>query len=116
MIHCKNKTTLTTEKLLDEMHIQWRLAGGKSKEDKDFNNEDKIALAAMNTKKEGKDPNGGGKPTKENNNKNKICNHCNNKGHIKNTCWEKYPEKKPKFSKNCKSKQAGREFSCNSCD
>jgi hypothetical protein len=61
-------------------------------------------LAAKNTKKEGKKPNGGDKPKKENPNKDKICNHCNNKGHINITCWEKYPEMKPKFSNNCKGK------------
>jgi hypothetical protein len=32
--------TLTTKKLLDEMHLHWRLAGGKLKEDKDSDNED----------------------------------------------------------------------------
>ncbi len=91
MICCKNKKTCTTEKQLDEMHLQWCLAGGK-KEDKDFNNKDKIALAAMNTKKGKKKPNCRGKPKKENPNKDKICNHCNKMGHIKNTCWEKNPE------------------------
>jgi hypothetical protein len=34
MIHCKKGTMLTTEKLLEEMHLQWSLAGGKSKDDK----------------------------------------------------------------------------------
>jgi hypothetical protein len=34
MIHCKKGATLTTEKLLDEMHLQWRLAGGKLKDNK----------------------------------------------------------------------------------
>jgi hypothetical protein len=58
MIYCKNTKTLTTEKLLDEMHLQWRLAGGKSKEDKDSSKEDEIALAAINTK-------GGRSPTAE---------------------------------------------------
>ncbi len=104
MIYHNNKTTLTAEKVLDEIHIQWPLAGGKSKEDKDSNNKDEIALAATNTKKGGKMPNGGGKPKKENNNKDKFCDHCNKKGHIKNACWEKYPEKKLQ------------EFRCNSCD
>ncbi len=28
--------------------------------------------------------------------------------HIKTKCWEKYPEKKPNFAKNCKGKQASR--------
>ena len=88
MIYCENTKTLTTEKLLDKMHLQWRLAGGKLKEDKDSDNEDEIALAARNTKKGGKQPNGRGKPKKENPNKDKICNHCNKKGYVKTTCWE----------------------------
>jgi hypothetical protein len=66
MIYSKNKTTLTTEKLQDETHIQWRIAGEKSKEDKDFDNKDEIALAAMNTKNGGKKPNCRGKPKEEN--------------------------------------------------
>ncbi len=70
------------------------------KENKDSNDKDDIALAATNTKKEGRKPNGGGKPKKENPNKDRICNHCNKKGHIETTCWEKYPEKKQKFTKN----------------
>jgi hypothetical protein len=48
------------------MHIQWHLAGGKSKEDKDSNGKDKITLAATNTKNGGKKPNSGGNPKKEN--------------------------------------------------
>ncbi len=108
MIYCENTKTLTTEKLLDKMHLQWRRAGGKLKEDKDSDNEDEIALAARNTKKGGKQPNGRGKPKKENPNKDKICNHCNKKGYVKTTCWEKYPEKKPKLTKNCKGNQASR--------
>jgi hypothetical protein len=54
MIHCKKDTMLTKEKLLEEMHLQWCLAGGKSEDDKDSYNEDEIALAAMNAKKGGK--------------------------------------------------------------
>ncbi len=63
-------------------------------------------MAATNTKKGGKKPNSRGKPTKDNPNKDKICNHCNKQEHIKTTFCEKYPEKKPKFAKNCKGKQA----------
>jgi hypothetical protein len=80
MIYRKNKKTLSTEKLLNEMHLQWRFAGGKSKEDKDSANEDEILLIAMYTKKGGKKPNGRGNPKKENPNKDKICDHCNKKG------------------------------------
>jgi hypothetical protein len=52
MIYCNNKATLTTEQLLEEMHIQWRLAGGKSRED-NSDNKDEVALVAS-TKKGGK--------------------------------------------------------------
>ncbi len=79
-------------------------------EDKDSNYKDEIVLAATNAKKGGKKPIGRGKPKKENPNKDRICNHCNKKGHIKNTFWEKYPEKKPKFTKNQESKQASRSY------
>jgi hypothetical protein len=83
---------LKTEKLLDEMHLQWRLAGGKLKDDKDSKDKNEIALAATNAKKGGKKSNG--REKKENPNKDKTCNHCMNKGHIKNTCWEKFPDKR----------------------
>ena len=33
MIFCNNKAMLTTEQFLEEMHIQWHLVGGKSRED-----------------------------------------------------------------------------------
>jgi hypothetical protein len=66
MIYCKNKKKLTTEKLPDKMHLQWRLAGGKLKGDKDSDGKDVISLAATNTKKGGKKLNGGGKPKKKN--------------------------------------------------
>jgi hypothetical protein len=51
------------------MHLQCRLAGEKSKEEKDPTNEDEIALTATNAKKGGKEPNGGSKPKKENPNR-----------------------------------------------
>jgi hypothetical protein len=76
MIYHNNKTTLTTEQLLEEIHIQWHLAGGKSREDKDSNNEDEVALVAS-TKKGGKKSGGGDKPQRENPNKDESCNHCN---------------------------------------
>ncbi len=40
MIHCKKGATLTTEKVLDGMHLQGHLAGGKLKDDKDSNDKD----------------------------------------------------------------------------
>ncbi len=56
IIYCKNTKTLTTKKLLDEIHLQWRLAGEKSKEDRDYNEEDEIALAATIPRKGGRRP------------------------------------------------------------
>ncbi len=94
---------LTTEQLLEEMHIQWCLAGGKLRED-NSNNKYEVALVA-NTKKRGKKSGGGDKPQRENPNKDETCNHCNKKGHIKSTCWTKHPDKKPKSLKNRKRKQ-----------
>ncbi len=95
MIHREKGATLTTERLLDEMHLQWRLAGGKLEDDKDSNDKEEIALAATNAKKGGKKSNG--REKKENPNKDKTCNNCKKKGHIENTCWEKFPDKKPKL-------------------
>ncbi len=50
MIHCKKNARLPLERLLKVMRIQWHLTGRKSKDDKDSNNKDEIALAAMNGK------------------------------------------------------------------
>jgi hypothetical protein len=107
MIYCNNKAMLTTEQLLEEMHILWCLAGGKLIEDKDSKNEDEVALVAS-TKKGGKKSGRGDKPRKENPDKDETCNHCNKKGHIESTCWTKHPDKKPKSVKNRKSKQEGK--------
>jgi hypothetical protein len=84
MIYCNKKAMLTTEQLLEEMHIQWRLAREKSREDKS-NNKDEVALVAS-TKKGGKKSRGGDKSQRENPNKDETCNHCIKKGHIKSTC------------------------------
>jgi hypothetical protein len=102
MIHREKKATLTTERLLEEMHMQWHLAGRKSKDNKDSNDKNEIALAANNTKKRGKKRDG--KEKKENPNKDKTCNHCKKKGHLDATCWEKHPEKMPKKVKAARSK------------
>jgi hypothetical protein len=106
MIYCNNKATLTTEQLLEEMHIQWHLAGGKLR-DNNSNNKDEVALVAR-TKKGGKKSGGGDKPRRENPNKDATCNHCNKMGHIKSTCWIKHPDMKPKSVKNRKRKQEGK--------
>jgi hypothetical protein len=103
MIHHKKGATLTTEKLLDEMHLQWHLVRGELKDDKDSNDKEEIPLATTNAKKGGKKSNG--REKKENPNKDKTCNHCTKKGHIKNTCWEKFPDKRPTSFKSCGDKQ-----------
>jgi hypothetical protein len=54
MIYRNNKAMLTTEQLLEEMHIQWCLAGGKLSKD-NSDNKDEVALVAS-TKKGGRDP------------------------------------------------------------
>jgi hypothetical protein len=103
MIYHKKSATLSTKKLLDEMQIQWRFTGGKSKEDKDSSNKDETALANKN--KRGKTSGGGDKLKKENQNKDKTCNHCKKNGHIKITCLAKIPREETKSVKNRKSKQ-----------
>ncbi len=90
MIHHKKGTMLATEKLLDEMHLQWHLVEGKLKDDKDSDDKEEIALAAMNAKKWGGKSNV--REKKENPNKDRTCNYCKKKGHIENTCWEKFPD------------------------
>ncbi len=103
MIHREKGALLTTEKQLDEMHLQRHLAGGKLKDDKDSDNKDDITLAATNVKKGGKKSNG--REKKENPNKDKTCNHYKKKGHIENTCWKKFPDKRPKLIKSHGGKQ-----------
>jgi hypothetical protein len=68
-----------------------------------LDNKEEIALAATNAKKGGKKSNG--REKKENPNKDKTCNHCKKKGHIENTCWEKFPDKRPKLFKSRGGKQ-----------
>jgi hypothetical protein len=53
MIYRKKSKTLTCEALIKKMLIQWRLSGGKGKDDKDSDNDKEIALVAT-TKKGGK--------------------------------------------------------------
>ncbi len=60
-------------------------------------------MAATNAKKGGKKSNG--REKKENPNKDKTCNHCKKKGHIEKTCWEKFPDMKPKSFKSHGGKQ-----------
>jgi hypothetical protein len=46
MIYRLKGEELTCEKLLDEMHNQWRIAGNKSQDKKDSDNEDEVAAIA----------------------------------------------------------------------
>jgi hypothetical protein len=46
MIYRSKGEELTCEKLLKEMHNQWRIAGNKSQDKKDSDNEDEAASTA----------------------------------------------------------------------
>jgi hypothetical protein len=93
MFYPKKIKTLTCEALIEEMHIQWRLTGGKGKDDKDSDNDKEVALVAT-TKKGGK-----AAVNKKGNNPNAniTCNHCSKKGHVEADCWKKHPDKKRKL-------------------
>ncbi len=38
---------LTCNKLLEEMHNQWQIAGNKNRDEKDSDNEDKVVVATV---------------------------------------------------------------------
>ena len=102
MIYREKAKPLTTEKLLEEMHLQWRLSGGKSGiGDKDSNKDDEVALTATG-KKGGKLE---GKKKTNNSNANKKCNHSDKKGHVEADCWKKFPDKIPEKVKAARKKQ-----------
>jgi hypothetical protein len=46
MIYISKGEELTCEKLLKKMHNQWRVAGNKSQDEKDSDNEDVVAATA----------------------------------------------------------------------
>jgi hypothetical protein len=71
--------------------MQWRLSGGKSKEDRDSDNDEEVTLVAT-TKKVGKTA---GNKKGNNPNANKMSNHCQKKGHVELDCWKKHPDKIP---------------------
>jgi hypothetical protein len=77
MIYRSKGVELSCEKLLKEMHNQWRIAGNKSQDKRDSDNEDKVAAAATT-----KDKNSGKKKPYVNPIKEKTCNHCKKKGHV----------------------------------
>jgi hypothetical protein len=90
---------LTCEKLLKEMHNKWRIAGNKSQDKKDSENEDEVAATAAT-----KD--GGKKKPYVDPDKEKSCNHCKKKGHLDNKCWKKNPELIPDKVKAAQKNQA----------
>jgi hypothetical protein len=65
------------------MHNQWRIAGNKSQDKKDSDNEDEVAATA--TTKDG-----GKKKPYVTPHKEKTCIHCKKKGHVENKCWPTY--------------------------
>jgi hypothetical protein len=87
MIYRSKGVELTCEKLLKEMHNQWLIAGNKSQDKKDSDNEDEVAVIATTNDKDS-----GTKKPCVNPNKDKTCNHCKKKGHMENKCWKKNPE------------------------
>ncbi len=92
MIYCKKSKTLTCEALIEEIGIQWRLSGGKGKDDKDSNDDKEVAIVAA-TKKGGK---AAGNKKGNNPNANITWIHCSKKGHVEVDCWKKHPDKIPK--------------------
>jgi hypothetical protein len=94
MIWREKGKELPVATLLNKMHIQWRLAGGKNRAKKGSNDNEELVIPAIATVKKG-EIKGGEKKTYENPNKDKICNHCKKKGHMEASCWEKHPDKIP---------------------
>ncbi len=76
MIYKSKGTDLTCKKLLEEMRNQWRIAGNKSHDEKDSDNEDEVIAIATEKESCGK------KTPYINPNKEKTCNHCKKKGHV----------------------------------
>ncbi len=101
MIYRKKSKTLTCAALVEEMHIEWRLSGGKCKYDTDSNNDKDVALVAT-TKKGGK---AAGNKKGNDLNANITCNHCSKKGHVEADCWKKHPDKIPEKVKAARKKK-----------
>jgi hypothetical protein len=104
MIYKSKGTDLTCTKFLEEMHNQWGIAGNKSHDEKDSDNEDEVVATA--TGKEG----GGKKKPYINSAKDKTCNHCKKKGHVESKCWKKNPDLIPDKVKAAQKKQAEKKF------
>ncbi len=77
---------LTCEKLPEEMHNQWWIAGNRSQDKKESNNEDEVAATATS-----KDQDSGKKKQYVDPDKDKTCNPCKKKGHVESKCWKKNP-------------------------
>jgi hypothetical protein len=101
MIYRKKNNNLTCNTLLKEKYMQWRLSGGKSKEDRDSDDDKEVALVAT-TKKGGETA---GNKKGNNPNANKTCNHCQKKGHVEADCWKNHPDIIPKKVKVTRKKQ-----------
>jgi len=99
MIWREKGKELQVTNLLNEMHMQWRLAGGKSKDEKALDDDEELIVPTVATAK-----NWGEKKKYENPNKDKICNHCKKKGHVEASCWEKHPDKIPEKVKAARNK------------
>jgi hypothetical protein len=80
MIYKSKGTDLTCKKLLEEMHNQWCIAGNKSHDEKDSDNEDEVVATATEKESCGK------KKPYVNLDKEKTCNHCKKKGHVESKC------------------------------
>jgi hypothetical protein len=99
MIYKSKGVELTCDKLLEEMHNQWQIAGNKNRNEKDLDDEDMVVAATVNKDIE--------KKTKYlNPDKDKTYNHCKKKGHNEKKCWKKHPELIPDKVKAARRKQA----------
>jgi hypothetical protein len=110
MIWLEKGKELPVATLLNKMHIQWRVAGGKNRDEKGSNDDKELVVPAIATEKKG-EIKGGEKKTYKNPNKDKICNPCKKKGHVEASCWEKHPDKIPKKVKAARNKAKARKSS-----
>jgi hypothetical protein len=85
MIWREKGKELPVATLLNKMHIQCRVAGGKNRDEKGSNDDEELVVPAIATEKKG-EIKGGEKKMYENPNKDKICNHCKKKGHMEASC------------------------------
>jgi hypothetical protein len=87
MIWREKGKKLPVATLLNKMHIQWCIAGGKNRDEKGSDDNEELVVPVIATEKKG-EIKGGEKKTYKNPNKDKICNHCKKKGHVVASCWE----------------------------